>query len=60
LVLFDAPSTRTEYRRRTEGDIYSVELGFDELRSGLGEFVVVNDDFFASIKNEIRNKRTFD
>jgi len=36
--------------------IDSVERGWYELRSGLGEFVVENDNFFVSIRKEIRNK----
>jgi len=35
--------------------IDSVERGWYELRSGLGEFVVENDNFFVSIRKEIRN-----
>jgi len=31
----------------------SVEFGWYELRSGLGEFVVENDNFFVSIRKEI-------
>lgn len=38
--------------------IDSVERGWYELRSGLGEFVAENDDFFASIRAEIRNEKT--
>jgi len=38
--------------------IDSVERGWYELRSGLGEFVAENDDFFDSIRKEIRNEET--
>lgn len=38
--------------------IDSVERGWYELRSGLGEIVAENDDFFGSIKKEIRNAKT--
>lgn len=38
--------------------IDSVERGWYELRSGLGETVAGNDDFFNSIKKEIRNEKT--
>jgi len=38
--------------------IDSVERGWYELRSGLGEFVAENDDFFNSVRNEIRNEKT--
>src|SRR6266568_202439 len=37
--------------------IDSVERGWYELRSGLGETVAENDDFFDSIKKEIRNAK---
>jgi hypothetical protein len=35
----------------------SVERGWHELRSGLGEFVAEDDEFFASIRKEIRNEK---
>jgi len=38
--------------------IDSVERGWYELRSGLGELVAENDDFFASIRKGIRNENT--
>jgi hypothetical protein len=38
--------------------IDSVERGWYELRSGLGELVAENDDFFASLRKEIRNEKT--
>lgn len=38
--------------------IDSVERGWYELRSGLGEIVTEDDDFFASIRNEFRNEKT--
>ena len=38
--------------------IDSVERGWYELRSGLGEIVAENDDFFNSIRSEIRNEKT--
>ena len=38
--------------------IDSVERGWNELRSGCGEFLAENDDFFASIRTEIRNVKT--
>jgi hypothetical protein len=38
--------------------IDSVERGWYELRSGLGEIVAENDDFFNSIKEEIRNEKS--
>jgi uncharacterized protein (DUF1810 family) len=38
--------------------IDSVERGWYELRSGLGEIVTEKDDFFASIRKEIRNEKT--
>ena len=38
--------------------IDSVERGWYELRSGLGEFVDENDDFFNYIRNEIRIEKT--
>lgn len=38
--------------------IDSVERGWYELRSGLGELVTENDDFFVSIRKEIRNEKT--
>jgi hypothetical protein len=38
--------------------IDSVERGWYELRSGLGEIVPENDDFFNSIRKEIRNEKT--
>ena len=38
--------------------IDSVERGWYELRSGLGELVAENDDFVASIRQEIRNEKT--
>lgn len=37
--------------------IDSVERGWYELRSGLGEIVTEDDDFFASIRNEFRNEK---
>lgn len=36
----------------------SVERGWYELRSGLGEIVAENDGFFDSIRKEIRNEKT--
>lgn len=36
----------------------SVERGWYELRSGLGEIVAENDSFFDSIRKEIRNEKT--
>jgi predicted transcriptional regulator len=38
--------------------IDSVERGWYELRSGLGEVVAENDDFFDSIRKELRNEKT--
>ena len=38
--------------------IDSVERGWYELRSGLGEVVAESDDFFDSIRKEIRNEKT--
>lgn len=38
--------------------IDSVERGWYELSSGLGELVAENDDFFDSIRKEIRNDKT--
>lgn len=38
--------------------IDSVERGWYELRSGLGEIVTEKDDFFACIRKEIRNGKT--
>lgn len=38
--------------------IDSVERGWYELRSGLGEIVADNDDFFNSVRSEIRNEKT--
>ena len=38
--------------------IDSVERGWYELRSGLGEFVPEHDDFFDSIRKEIRNEKS--
>jgi len=38
--------------------IDSVERGWYELHSGLGEIVTENDTFFASIRKEIRNEKT--
>jgi hypothetical protein len=38
--------------------IDSVERGWYELRSGLGEIVAEKDDFFNSIRSEIRNEKT--
>ena len=35
--------------------IDSVERGWYELRSGLGEHVAENDDFFNSIRKEMKN-----
>jgi predicted transcriptional regulator len=37
--------------------IDSVERGWYELRSGLGEIVTEKDVFFASIRNELRNEK---
>jgi hypothetical protein len=37
--------------------IDSVERGWYELRSGLGEIVAENDNFFNSIKKEIGNEK---
>lgn len=37
--------------------IDSVERGWYELRSGLGEVVTENDDFFNSVRSEIRNEK---
>jgi hypothetical protein len=37
--------------------VTSVERGWYELRSGLGDIVAENDDFFNSIRAEIRNGR---
>ena len=37
--------------------IDSVERGWYELRSDLGEVVAENDDFFTSISKEIRNEK---
>ena len=36
----------------------SVERGWYELHSGLGEVVAEDDTFFASIKNELNNGKT--
>ncbi|NVO00276.1 MAG: hypothetical protein HXX17_13220 [Geobacteraceae bacterium] len=36
----------------------SVERGWYELRSGIGEVVEKNDDFFASLRAEISNEKT--
>lgn len=36
----------------------SVEKGWLELRSGLGEVVGDDDDFFATVKKELRNEKT--
>jgi hypothetical protein len=36
----------------------SVERGWYELRSGLGEVVAEKDDFFSSLRKEIRNEKT--
>lgn len=38
--------------------IDSVERGWYELRSGLGDVVAENDDFFDSIRKEIRHEKT--
>jgi len=38
--------------------IDSVERGWYELRSGLGESVAENDEFFDSIRKEIRNEKS--
>jgi hypothetical protein len=38
--------------------IDSVERGWYELRSGLGDVVAENDDFFDSIRKELRNENT--
>ncbi len=38
--------------------IDSVERGLYELRSGLGEFVAENDEFFDSIREDLGNKKT--
>lgn len=35
--------------------VESVERGWSELHSGLGETVMATDDFFESIKQELRN-----
>ena len=40
--------------------IDSVERGWYELRSGLGELVTENDGFFASVRKEIWNEKTSD
>ena len=37
--------------------IDSVERGWYELRSGLGEVVAENDNFFDSVRKEIRNEK---
>ena len=37
--------------------VASVERGWYELRSGLGEVVAEDDDFFNSIRKEIRNEK---
>lgn len=37
--------------------IDSVERGWYELRSGIGETVAEKDDFFDSIKKEMRNSK---
>ena len=36
----------------------SVERGWYELRSGLGELVTDDDDFFESLKRDLRNEKT--
>jgi hypothetical protein len=38
--------------------IDSVDRGWYELRSGLGEIVTEKDGFFASVRKEIRNEKT--
>jgi hypothetical protein len=38
--------------------IDSVERGWYELRSGLGEIVSGEDDFFNTLRKEIRNEKT--
>jgi len=38
--------------------IDSVERGWYELRSGLGEIAAEDDDFFDAIRKEIRNAKT--
>jgi len=49
------------YIRRAEEQIRfveSVERGWYELHSGLGEVVADNDDFFESVSKGIRNETT--
>lgn len=36
----------------------SVERGWYELRSGLGEIVTDDDDFFESLKRDLRNEKS--
>jgi predicted transcriptional regulator len=38
--------------------IDSVERGWYELRSGLGEIVAEKDDFFNSVRQELRNEKS--
>ena len=42
-----------------QNDFYnSVERGWYELRSGLGEIVMDDDDFFESVRRDIRNDKS--
>ncbi len=43
---------------RLDEFIDSVERGWYELRSGLGDVVAENDDFFDSIRKELRTEKT--
>jgi predicted transcriptional regulator len=53
-------SLRLYVRRANEEQefIDSVERGWYELRSGLGEIVAEGDDFFASVRDELRHEKT--
>jgi hypothetical protein len=57
-VLRDSLRMYVQHADEQKKFIDSVERGWYELRSGVGTVVAEEDDFFNSIKKELRNGKT--
>ena len=57
-VLRDSLRMYVQHADEQKKFIDSVERGWYELRSGVGTVVAEEDDFFHSIKKELRNGKT--
>ncbi|TRO83872.1 hypothetical protein [Trichloromonas acetexigens] len=57
-VLRDSLRMYVQHADEQKKIIDSVERGWYELRSGVGTVVAEEDDFFNSIKKELRNGKT--